>query len=144
MDRGIHIVEVQPEHLPQIESILERLRRLGYQPDVVDTTKVAVCGDTVVGAFKTSTWVTADGTIRLAWMAVAEEARGWGVGDVIVAHVLSAAAHEGFKEIELTVRPTNEPAVRLYLRHGFRFVDDAAHLAEALMRAKPHPMASRL
>jgi len=52
-------------------------------------------------------------------MYVAASARGKGVGDAIVAHALSEARARGIAIVTLTVIIGNEPARRLYERHGF-------------------------
>ena len=47
-------------------------------------------------------------------------ARGSGVADALVRAVLAWAGGEGFARVVLDVRAGNEPARRLYERHGFR------------------------
>lgn len=65
----------------------------------------------MVGAYR-----TAIGTIDLVSMWVAPDARGHGVGDAAVEAVLNWA---GESEVGLSVKSDNEPAIRLYSRHGF-------------------------
>ncbi len=62
----------------------------------------------------------ADDPVRLIGLWVAPAARGHGVGDVAVRHVLSwaADAHPG-SPVVLSVKVDNHPARRLYERHGF-------------------------
>ena len=56
----------------------------------------------------------------LLWgMYVREAARGQGLGDVIVAALLSHARARGVEIVQLTVVADNARARRLYVRHGF-------------------------
>jgi len=59
-------------------------------------------------------------TSRLAAMAVVPDARGRGVGDACVRHLLAEARARGERSMTLEVIEQNEPAVRLYKRCGFR------------------------
>ncbi|MYT33762.1 MULTISPECIES: GNAT family N-acetyltransferase [unclassified Streptomyces] len=57
--------------------------------------------------------------LRSVW--VGPEARGCGVGDLLVAVVEAWARRSGATAMKLAVIPGNEPAVTLYQRHGFDF-----------------------
>ena len=58
--------------------------------------------------------------VELISMWVAPTARGQGVGDVAVRRVLDWALGErGADHVVLSMRTDNEPAARLYRRHGF-------------------------
>ena len=52
-------------------------------------------------------------------MWVHPEARGRGAGDALVRAVMAWAVSEGFARVILDVGAWNEPAIRLYARHGF-------------------------
>ncbi|MEO3936206.1 ribosomal protein S18-alanine N-acetyltransferase [Dermatophilaceae bacterium Soc4.6] len=52
-------------------------------------------------------------------VAVAPPARGTGLGDLLVTTLLDRAAKSGAQAVMLEVRADNEPALRLYERHGF-------------------------
>jgi GNAT superfamily N-acetyltransferase len=56
---------------------------------------------------------------ELISMWVAPEARGRGVGDALVAAIVAWAVDRGAVALGLAVVADNEPAVRLYVRHGF-------------------------
>ena len=61
-----------------------------------------------------------DGAIELISMWVAPFARGHGVGDAAVRRVLAWAQIElGRSPVVLSVTANNDPAIRLYQRHGF-------------------------
>jgi ribosomal protein S18 acetylase RimI-like enzyme len=80
--------------------------------------------------------VRADGTVELISMWVTPSARGCGVGDAAVRAVAKWADR---REVVLSVKADNEPAIGLYQRHGFidagRSPDD---VNERLMRLQPH------
>ncbi|MFI1200393.1 GNAT family N-acetyltransferase [Streptomyces sp. NPDC020883] len=57
--------------------------------------------------------------LRSVW--VSPEARGCGVGDLLVAVIEAWARRSGATTLKLAVIPGNEPAVTLYQRHGFDF-----------------------
>jgi ribosomal protein S18 acetylase RimI-like enzyme len=57
-----------------------------------------------------------------AWIedvVVDDRARGTGVGDALVDAAVAKAAAAGAKTVDLTSRPSREPANRLYVRKGF-------------------------
>lgn len=57
--------------------------------------------------------------VGLVSMWVAPEARGRGVGDALVAAVVDGAREDGASVVRLDVAEGNDPALALYLRHGF-------------------------
>ena len=61
-----------------------------------------------------------DGTVELISMWVAPFARGRGVGDSLIAAVVEWALERTAARISLAVVESNERAVALYRRHGFR------------------------
>lgn len=60
-----------------------------------------------------------DGLVHLSGMWVAPSARGSGAADALVEAVLAWADGRGAVRVGLTVVEGNEPAERLYRRHGF-------------------------
>jgi ribosomal protein S18 acetylase RimI-like enzyme len=55
-------------------------------------------------------------------ISVARDNRNQGIGSALLAGAIAWAEKAGFiKRIELMVAVHNEPAIRLYLRHGFQF-----------------------
>lgn len=60
-----------------------------------------------------------DGVAELVSMWVRGDARGRGAGDLLVEAVAGWAAGRGCSSVNLWVRAGNDPAERLYRRHGF-------------------------
>jgi ribosomal protein S18 acetylase RimI-like enzyme len=57
-------------------------------------------------------------------IAVVPSRRGKGHGDELLEGLLAQARKEGFRQVSLSVEPDN-PALRLYERHGFRKVGES-------------------
>jgi len=55
-------------------------------------------------------------------IAVRPDARSRGVGRSLLRECIRRSALDGGRRIYLEVRPSNEPAIRMYRRDGFRFV----------------------
>ena len=55
-------------------------------------------------------------------MGIAEAFRGRGVGGALLEALLERARAEGFGALSLSVEDGNDPAARLYERHGFRML----------------------
>ena len=55
-------------------------------------------------------------------IAVRPDARGRGIGRALLMECLRRGAHAGASRIYLEVRPSNQQAIRMYRREGFRFV----------------------
>ena len=83
--------------------------------------------------------VDAAGRYNLIAMWVAPPARGTGVAAQMVAAVLERAAALGHARVVLDVAPENVPAVALYRRLGFSFVDEWEPLA-----SHPHIQVRRM
>jgi ribosomal protein S18 acetylase RimI-like enzyme len=67
-----------------------------------------------------ATAADSDGTVDLISMWVAPFARGRGVGDSLIAAVIEWALERSAAKISLAVVESNERAVALYSRHGFK------------------------
>jgi ribosomal protein S18 acetylase RimI-like enzyme len=62
-----------------------------------------------------------DGAVELMSLWIAPFARGHGVGDAAIDSVIAwAGAEYGDAPVVVSVKTDNEPATRLYRRHGFR------------------------
>jgi ribosomal-protein-alanine N-acetyltransferase len=55
-------------------------------------------------------------------IAVRPDARGRGIGRALLKECLRRTARAGARRIFLEVRPSNQQAIRIYRREGFRFV----------------------
>jgi ribosomal protein S18 acetylase RimI-like enzyme len=80
---------------------------------------VATFGENVAG---TIGLIRSDSHVDIAEMVstwVAPEARGRGIGDLLVATLVATARDEGYRSVHLWVAEGNDYAERLYARHGF-------------------------
>lgn len=66
-------------------------------------------------------------------IAVVPSRRGKGFGDELLEALLAQARRDGFTQVSLSVEPDN-PALRLYERHGFEKVGDAGGSATMVAR----------
>lgn len=57
---------------------------------------------------------------HIANLAVREDKRGLGLGNVVLERLLSQAIMLGNSEFTLEVRPSNEKAIALYQKYGFK------------------------
>lgn len=55
-------------------------------------------------------------------LALQPAARGQGIGTALLEKLLSSLKEIGAKSVSLSVAPENEPAMKLYQRHGFKEV----------------------
>jgi putative acetyltransferase len=62
-------------------------------------------------------------TAELVKMYLRPEARGMGLGSILIQRCLEFAPTAGFKRIYLETMPTLRQAVKVYERFGFRFLD---------------------
>lgn len=70
------------------------------------------------------------GSIELAYLGLVPAARGRGFGDHLIRFVIREARSSGATTLTLSVDARNDPAVRLYRRHGFEDHDQHdVHLA---------------
>lgn len=53
---------------------------------------------------------------------VSAEARGKGVGDALMAHLITASEAAGFWTLQASTFPENISSIRLHQKHGFRIV----------------------
>ena len=100
------------------ESIFPGTHRSGEHLSDDDT--FVLCsteGDTVLGyvAFQ----IQPDGSGYIDYLGVAPEARGRGIGRVLVSDACSTLAAQGVASVHLTVRTASTGAVRLYQSLGF-------------------------
>ena len=65
-----------------------------------------------------------EGVIRVDSIAVAQDARGKGVGTALLNEIFEYAREKGYREIKLEVINTNPEAKKLYERLGFKSVKE--------------------
>lgn len=53
---------------------------------------------------------------------VSADARGKGVGNALMAHLITASESAGFWTLQASTFPENSPSIRLHQKHGFRIV----------------------
>jgi mycothiol synthase len=56
----------------------------------------------------------------LVYIGLAPQVRGRGLGTILVQQALSTAAEDNRRRLTLAVDSSNQPALRLYFRHGFQ------------------------
>lgn len=61
-------------------------------------------------------------TVYLAGFGVIDKCRGQGLGTKFLAEMIKLLRAEGIQGIELTVRPDNEAALKIYADAGFKIV----------------------
>ncbi len=86
------------------------------QPRVYFSVALDLATEALIGY--TVAWFVLD-EAELANLAVAPEARGEGVGALLLAGALSASDARGSATMFLEVRASNGPAIALYASHGF-------------------------
>ena len=69
---------------------------------------------------KSLPYVQSDDHAFLGFMFVRPEARGRGLNQLLMDHLLGWTKANGLTEVHLTVYPGNEPAIRAYEKAGFR------------------------
>ena len=79
-----------------------------------------------------------DDTAWLISMWVAPEARGRGVGDVLVTTVVDFATSAGYKRLCLSVSDDNSFAIQLYERHGFEPTGEVGRMAPPRQHISEH------
>jgi ribosomal-protein-alanine N-acetyltransferase len=116
-----------------IEEILEIERKVQYEPWTVDMFveeadhsrgfSWVACKDKRVIGYLCSRIL--HDLMEILNIAVHPDYQRCGIGSTIFLWVLRKAVSErGVRCIHLEVRASNEPAIRLYLRHGFRIVGE--------------------
>ncbi|MBX5465755.1 MAG: ribosomal protein S18-alanine N-acetyltransferase [Clostridia bacterium] len=93
------------------QSFINELTDNGYAHYVV-----ALRDGRVVGY--SGMWLILD-EAHITNIAVHPELRGRGAGDLLLSEMERRARERGINRMTLEVRPSNAPARRLYLRHGF-------------------------
>lgn len=76
-------------------------------------------GNVVAGLVGSFTRADRGATVHLVSMWVSPAYRGTGVAGMLLDTFVAAARLDGRRTVELTVVETNEPARKLYRRHGF-------------------------
>lgn len=117
---GVEPLVVQPD----FASELDDLAGTYADPDV--TFMVAAKTGRVIGTMAVVRHL--DGATELKRLYVSPAARGLGAGDRLVATAVAKAGSHGSGRLWLeTVSGVMDPAIALYLRHGFTIVADRGH-----------------
>jgi ribosomal protein S18 acetylase RimI-like enzyme len=77
-----------------------------------------------------------NGQVELVYIGLVPEARGRGAGDFLIDWAIAVVGLENRKYLSLAVDARNDPALRLYYRHGFSRVGSRVALLRDL-RANP-------
>jgi ribosomal protein S18 acetylase RimI-like enzyme len=119
------------EYLAEIESVAERARRH----------EVWVAADAATGALlgtvstprpgrRMSAVAWDDDELDFRFLGVSAEARGRGVGEALVRHVMELAARRGIRRVVLNTGPEMRSAQRLYARLGFARLPERERVVE--------------
>jgi mycothiol synthase len=97
-----------------------------------------IAGHKSVGVFDSTLWFlmregtrfvglllmarTGPDVLEVVYLGLIATARGKDLGDELMRHVLAVAARESASRVTLAVDSRNEPAMKLYYRHGFKRV----------------------
>ena len=108
--------ESEPDAVAEVEQTLGG----GYGPLLGDGSFVVEEGDRIVGASMTTLY---DSNPFLIYLVVDPEMKRRGVGTFLVGNCENALLSAGYATLDLFVTETNEPAVNLYRKQGFKVVD---------------------
>ena len=116
----MRIETAKPEHIPYLTSIERRCFSDPWPEQVIarmlDRFTVCLDGDVMAGYIVLST-VLDEGSIDN--VAVAPEFRRRGAADLLLSDAEKRGRALGLSFLTLEVRAGNEPAIRLYEKHGF-------------------------
>ena len=76
--------------------------------------------------------VTNGSALELVYLGLTPEARGRGIGDLLMQYALASAGRDGRENLSLAVDSRNQPALRLYFRHGMRRIGSRVALIRDL------------
>ncbi|MBM7505455.1 GNAT family N-acetyltransferase [Agromyces aurantiacus] len=123
--------ELSAEYLAQIEAVDERAREHEVWV-AVDAATGALLGTVTTprpGA-RLSPVAREGDELDFRFLGVAADARGRGVGEALVRHVMALAAERGIRRVVLNTGPEMLAAQRLYDRLGFTRLPDREHVFE--------------
>lgn len=118
------IRNMKPEDVPQVaelesQTFSQPWSAKGFQDSLKlsNTIFLAACnGQEVVGY--AGMYLSVDEG-EIVNVAVAQKMRRKGIGDALLDEMAECAAQKGVQRIVLEVRVSNEPAIRLYEKHGY-------------------------
>ncbi len=119
------IMEIESDgyHFPWTPAIFLDCLEAGYRCSVLTS------NDQIVAY---SILTVAAGEAHLLNLCVHSEQRGQGCGSLLLSHVLLNAHQAGARDLFLEVRPSNESALMLYQRFGFRSIGKRPNYYRAL------------
>ena len=122
LSRAVHsdlnaIYNLEAEHY-QVEGqtpkeTLEKYFTLGYIFLVVKATSGKLVGNIIVGRPRVNPYIYA--------LTIAKNYQNQGLAKVLLTQALKICKENGDKNIYLHVRVNNKPAVKLYLKNGFKY-----------------------
>jgi ribosomal protein S18 acetylase RimI-like enzyme len=80
--------------------------------------------------------------IELVYLGLTKRVRGRGIGDFLMQHALATTAADGRENLSLAVDSRNQPALRLYYRHGLRRIGSRVALLRLLNKNFSRPRIS--
>lgn len=108
--------ETREDAVAEVEQVLDG----SYGPFVFDASFVVEGDDGLVGASLVAVW---ESHPLLLYLVVRPESKRRGIGSALLLQTGTALAAAGHPELDLFVTETNEPAVALYRKLGFRVVE---------------------
>jgi ribosomal protein S18 acetylase RimI-like enzyme len=117
-------------YLAEIAAVADRAAEHEVWVAVDDATGELLGTVSTPRAGRTISPLAREGELDFRFLGVAQSARGRGVGERLVRHVLALAADRGLDRVVLNTGPDMVAAQRLYERTGFSRLHEREHLFE--------------
>ncbi|WP_187432661.1 GNAT family N-acetyltransferase [Agromyces mariniharenae] len=116
-------------YLVEIESVAERAHEVWVAADAATGALLGTVSTPRAGR-RMSAVARDDDELDFRFLGVSAAARGRGVGEVLVRHVMELAARRGIRRVVLNTGPEMQSAQRLYARLGFSRLHEREHVVD--------------